>query len=132
VSRLEQSSNLHINSLPVFWMRRESVTTPFIGKVDARQTMDSPTYAHPCSEHKAVAIFNTARSGKPVPNDEQAQWAAFLLVFFGRLDAEKVGPSSCIWARFAPLIHARRVNWDPTGVSIAWAIGRKRRRSVPI
>jgi glucuronate isomerase len=46
-------------------------------------------YAEACDEARAAAIFNKARSRQPVTSEEQAQFASFLMRFFGRLDAEK-------------------------------------------
>ncbi|MGC1650499.1 MAG: glucuronate isomerase [Candidatus Sulfotelmatobacter sp.] len=46
-------------------------------------------YATPCSEPIAAAIFSKARRGQPVTEDEHTQFASFMMLFFGRLDAEK-------------------------------------------
>ncbi len=46
-------------------------------------------YANPCSEKAAAAIFAKARAGKSVSEDERSQFASFMMLFFGRLDAEK-------------------------------------------
>ena len=46
-------------------------------------------YAVPCSERCAAAIFSKARDGQSVTQDERAQFASFMMLFFGRLDAEK-------------------------------------------
>jgi glucuronate isomerase len=46
-------------------------------------------YADFCSEKTAAAIFDKARRGKAASPAEQAQFASFLMLFFGRLDAEK-------------------------------------------
>jgi glucuronate isomerase len=42
-----------------------------------------------CTQSEAAAIFDTARAGTPATPEEQARFASFLMVFFGRLDAEK-------------------------------------------
>lgn len=42
-----------------------------------------------CSEEKAEAIFDKARSGQQVSPAEQRQFAAYVMVFSGHLDAEK-------------------------------------------
>jgi glucuronate isomerase len=42
-----------------------------------------------CTERKAAAIFEKARNGKATTSEEQEQYAAFLMHFFGQLDAEK-------------------------------------------
>jgi glucuronate isomerase len=46
-------------------------------------------YATPCSEPAAAAIFAKAREGQSVTQDERTQFASFMMLFFGRLDAEK-------------------------------------------
>jgi glucuronate isomerase len=46
-------------------------------------------YATPCNEKEAARIFNGARSGKSVSPEEHDQFASLLMLFFGRLDAEK-------------------------------------------
>ncbi len=46
-------------------------------------------YAAPCSERAAAAIFAKAREGQSVTDDERTHFASFMMLFFGRLDAEK-------------------------------------------
>ncbi len=46
-------------------------------------------YADFCSDKIAEAIFDKARRRKAVSSQEQSQFASFMMVFFGRLDAEK-------------------------------------------
>ncbi len=46
-------------------------------------------FATPCSEEKASEIFEKARAFIPVSEEDQVQFASFLMLFFGRLDAEK-------------------------------------------
>ncbi len=46
-------------------------------------------YADFCSERTAARIFERARRGRAVSPQEQEQFAAFMMLFFGRLDAEK-------------------------------------------
>lgn len=46
-------------------------------------------YATPCSDRKAAAIFAKAREGRPISADERTQFASFMMLFFGRLDANK-------------------------------------------
>jgi glucuronate isomerase len=46
-------------------------------------------YATPCSEPVAAAIFSKARSRQSVTEEEHTQFASFMMLFFGRLDAEK-------------------------------------------
>jgi glucuronate isomerase len=46
-------------------------------------------YAQPCSTKTAASIFARARRGHAASPEEQAQFGAFMMLFFGRLDAEK-------------------------------------------
>lgn len=46
-------------------------------------------FADICSEKTGGSIFDKARRAKPVSAAEHSQFASFMMVFFGRLDAEK-------------------------------------------
>ena len=46
-------------------------------------------YATPCSEQVAAEIFSKAREGRAISEGEHTQFASFMMLFFGRLDAEK-------------------------------------------
>jgi glucuronate isomerase len=46
-------------------------------------------FADFCTEKTASAIFERARRVRPVSPEEQAQFASFMMLFFGRLDAQK-------------------------------------------
>ena len=46
-------------------------------------------HATPCSDAQATSLFERARSGKPAAPAEQGAFASLLMLFFGRLDAEK-------------------------------------------
>jgi glucuronate isomerase len=46
-------------------------------------------FANFCSETAAAAIFERARAGHNVGVEEQLQFASFMMLFFGHLDAEK-------------------------------------------
>lgn len=46
-------------------------------------------YASPYTERIAKTIFEKARSGAGATQEEQQQFASFMMLFFGRLDAEK-------------------------------------------
>lgn len=46
-------------------------------------------FADPCSDEAAGAIFAKAQSDKCITEEEKTQFASFLMLFFGRLDAEK-------------------------------------------
>jgi glucuronate isomerase len=46
-------------------------------------------YADFCSQATAAAIFERARGGQAAGAQEQSQFASFLMLYFGQLDAEK-------------------------------------------
>ena len=46
-------------------------------------------FADFCSEKVAAGIFQKARQGEPVSALEQSQFASFMMIFFGRLDAKR-------------------------------------------
>jgi glucuronate isomerase len=46
-------------------------------------------YANFCSEQTAATIFDKARSGRAAGPEEHEQFASFMMLFFGHLDAEK-------------------------------------------
>ena len=46
-------------------------------------------YSVPCSDRQAAAIFDAARDGKAATAAEHEQFASYLMLIFGRLDAEK-------------------------------------------
>jgi glucuronate isomerase len=46
-------------------------------------------YSSPCSERDAAAIFDRARAGRAASPDEHHGFASYLMILFGRLDAEK-------------------------------------------
>jgi glucuronate isomerase len=46
-------------------------------------------YATPCSDQNAAAIFTKARQGQPVNDEDRIQFASYMMLFFGRLDAGK-------------------------------------------
>src|SRR5262249_46842291 len=46
-------------------------------------------FAVPCNERLAGAIFRKAISGKPTTEEEQEQFASYLMLFFGHLDAQR-------------------------------------------
>lgn len=46
-------------------------------------------YASPCTEAEAAAIFDKARGGTAAAPEEHERFASYLMLVFGRLDAEK-------------------------------------------
>jgi glucuronate isomerase len=57
-----------------------------------------------CTEQQASAVFAKARGGVPATREEAERFASYLLLFFGRLDAEKG------WTKQLHLGALRRVN----------------------
>src|SRR5690242_18505808 len=46
-------------------------------------------FSEPCEEREAASFFDRLRSGKPLAPEESAGFAAYMMLFFGKLDAEK-------------------------------------------
>jgi len=46
-------------------------------------------YSASCGDHEAAALFQKALEAKQLSADESAKFAGYMLLFFGRLDAEK-------------------------------------------
>jgi glucuronate isomerase len=46
-------------------------------------------YSTPCSDSEATRIFASVRAGKGASSEEHDRFASLLMLFFGRLDAEK-------------------------------------------
>ena len=46
-------------------------------------------YAEDCTPQAAAAIFDAARAGRPADPEHHSRFASFMMIFFGRLDAEK-------------------------------------------
>ena len=61
-------------------------------------------YAEPCTEEEAAAIFDRVRRGEAPDSQASARFASYMMVFFGRLDAEKG------WTKQLHLGAARNVN----------------------
>ena len=90
VKRLEEASNVNVASLPAFLdalKQRHDHFHAHGGRLSDHGL--THCFASPCSEHQAAAIFDRARSGKAASGEEYEQFASFLMLFFGRLDAKK-------------------------------------------
>ncbi len=90
VSRLEQAADLDIGSLEAFvnaLRRRHDYFHAHGCRLSDHGLNQCP--ASPCSDRAAAAIFARARRGKAASPEERAQWATFLMLLFGRWDAEK-------------------------------------------
>jgi glucuronate isomerase len=90
VGDLERASNVSISSLRDF---RDALKRrhDFFHAHGGRLSDHGLAYCHatPCTETQAGAIFAKARANQEVTPAEHEQFASFLMLFFGRLDAEK-------------------------------------------
>jgi glucuronate isomerase len=90
VKHLEEASNVNVASLADFLealKKRHDYFHAQGGRLSDHGL--AHCFASPCSEKQAGAIFDRARSGEAASSDEYEQFASFLMLFFGRLDAEK-------------------------------------------
>jgi glucuronate isomerase len=90
VEQLSQASNVDISNLESF-MRALRARHEYFHSLGCRLSdhgLDH-CYATPCSERAAAAIFSKAREGKSITGDDRTDFASFMMLFFGRLDAEK-------------------------------------------
>jgi glucuronate isomerase len=90
VSRLSEASEIEIGSFPEFLDALRARHDYFHAR-GCRISDHGLTqcYSDFCSEKTAAAIFAKAQKGKPTTPEEQAQFGAFVMLFFGQLDAEK-------------------------------------------
>jgi len=90
VDQLGASANLEINSFDAF-LSALNQRHEYFHSQGCRLSDHGLNYcfAEECTEKTAAAIFSKARAGKPVSTDEHAQFASFMMLFFGRLDAQR-------------------------------------------
>jgi glucuronate isomerase len=90
VDRLQRVSNIDVTSFNDFLgalIQRHNFFHETGGRLSDHGL--ARCYATPCSETHAGAIFAKVRSGRAATPSEQDQFASFLMLFFGRLDAQK-------------------------------------------
>lgn len=90
VTELVAASNIHISSLADFLdalKERHDVFHAMGGRLSDHGLPYS--YATPCSEREASRIFAQTRMGNTASPEEHEQFASFLMLYFGHLDAEK-------------------------------------------
>jgi glucuronate isomerase len=88
--RLSQASNVHISSLQDFLRALKQRHDEF--HVEGGRLSDhglDRCHTDFCSERTAARIFEKVRSGRVVSPGEQRKFAAFMMLYFGHLDAEK-------------------------------------------
>ena len=90
VGQLEAASNIDISSLGDF-LRALKKRHDYFHAEGGRLSDHGlkHCYNSPCSEKAASAVFAKARAGVSATEEEAEQFASHLLLFFGRLDAEK-------------------------------------------
>ncbi len=90
VEKLSQAANLEVRNPETFLQALRSRHDYFhsLGCRLSDHGLDH-CYAEPCSERAAAAIFSKAREGQSIALDERIQFASFMMLSFGRLDAEK-------------------------------------------
>jgi glucuronate isomerase len=90
IEQLEEASNFEVSSLPSF-LDALKQRHDFFHAMGARLSDHGlqSCRATPCTERQAAAIFRKARSGKAATEEEHEQFASYLMLFFGRLDAQK-------------------------------------------
>ncbi len=90
VARLENASGIEILSFSHFLDALKQRHDHF-HSVGSRLSDHGLTrcFAMPCTDTQAGMIFSRARDGKPATPSEEEQFASYLMLFFGRLDAEK-------------------------------------------
>jgi glucuronate isomerase len=90
VKRLEQAANLEIPNLPALLdaLRRRH---DFFHQRGCRLSDHGleQCYAEICPEATAAGIFARARAGQAASEPERRQFASFMMLFFGRLNAER-------------------------------------------
>ena len=90
LGRLEQSSGISITTL-------DDLLTALDGRhayfhANGGRLSDhglSHCHATPCTDEHARAVFDAARSGKAAPPADHEQFATYMMVFFGQLDARR-------------------------------------------
>jgi glucuronate isomerase len=105
LGQLEAASNISISSLSDFLgalKQRHDYFHSHGGRLSDHGL--NYCYSAPCTEQQASAVFAKARGGVPATREEAEQFASYLLLFFGRLDAEKG------WTKQLHLGALRRVN----------------------
>jgi len=90
IARLEKASNSVIHSFEDFLhaLRGRHGVFEQMGARSSDHGLEH-CYASLCSEAEASAIFVRARSGHGASPEEQTQFASYLMLYFGHLNAEK-------------------------------------------
>ncbi|WP_321474894.1 glucuronate isomerase [uncultured Paludibaculum sp.] len=90
LGRLAQAANVDITGLPTFLdalKQRHDFFHSMGGRLSDHGI--NAAFAEPCTQGEAAEIFHRARACVASSPADQAKWSSFLMLFFGRLDAEK-------------------------------------------
>ncbi|HKW16916.1 MAG TPA: glucuronate isomerase [Terriglobales bacterium] len=90
VQRLEIASNVQISSFSAFLdalKQRHDIFHEHGGRLSDHGL--AYCYSTPCTEQKAALIFDRARAGHAASAEECEEFASLLMLFFGKLDADK-------------------------------------------
>jgi glucuronate isomerase len=90
VARLEAAADTNIQILPEFLdalRRRHDYFHQMGGRLSDHGL--NHAYADFCGDEEAARIFGRARGGEPAEPTEHHRFATYMMLFFGRLDAEK-------------------------------------------
>jgi glucuronate isomerase len=90
VERLGASANVEITRLSDF-LDALRIRHDFFHRHGCRLSDHGLTqcYSAPCGDNEAAALFEKVLAAKGLSADESAKFAGYMLLFFGRLDAEK-------------------------------------------
>ncbi len=90
VNRLEQASDRQVSSFSIL-LDALKQRHDYFHSLGARLSDHGlpHCYATPCSDAEAARIFSSVRGGKAASPDEQERFASVMMLFFGRLDAER-------------------------------------------
>ncbi len=90
VARLEAASNISIGSFQSFTdaLRERHAHFHAMGSRLSDHGLNH-CFASFCSEHTAAAIFDHARNGQAATPEEHEQFATYMMVLFGHMDAER-------------------------------------------
>lgn len=88
--KLSKAANIEIRNLTTFLdaLKKRHDAFHALGCRLSDHGLDH-SFATPCSEKTAAAIFAKARARKAIPPEQATQFASFLMLFFAQLDAEK-------------------------------------------
>jgi len=88
--RLAQMANVEIAAFPAFLDALRKRHQDFHDAGGRLSDHGLPhCYAGECSDREAAAIFDKVRAGRVATAEEHHAFASFMMLFFGRLDAEK-------------------------------------------